>query len=494
MTQLVGLFKDSGGVPIVSGLLRICLDAPLVDISTSPDSTYLQEDAEFGITNGVIPTINLLASNVAQITYEFTLFVNDQQEEFYFADGTRYYGPTHLYTDGYYYTGYQHRTESVLLDRFVRLVPRQIDQFHAIVPNQVTVDYSELVPTRVATDKLPSTIRQLAELLTTNSQYQQALRGGPNPKGDFNPATYYTLDDWVAYDGSSYVYINPISTAGNYPPNATYWQVIANRGGTGTGTAGNDTAYDATGWDGQTDAPSRNAVRDIIEQLARTAQLANYAPISNPVFQGTPQVGVTVPYPDSSARLASTVWVSGNFAPLISPVFSGNPSSPTQSLSDYSNKHATTKWVADYVSAQAAQLGTQVLAQRTTSLTLTSGSYTTIPFDTKQVDPASLYNASTGTFTPAVTGYYKISVNLNLTAGTTFSAIDIAAMAAAVRVASLFYATYSSVTTVVIPASNVVYLTAGVAYTIAVNAAGTGALSVSVASTIVNRLLIERKY
>ena len=60
-------------------------------------------------------------------------------------------------------------------------------------------------------------------------------------KGAYNSATQYEKNDVVTYQGSSYVSLQ--ATKGNVPTNATYWQLIASKGDTGsTGATGNGIA------------------------------------------------------------------------------------------------------------------------------------------------------------------------------------------------------------------------------------------------------------
>jgi hypothetical protein len=53
-----------------------------------------------------------------------------------------------------------------------------------------------------------------------------------NPQGVYNNATTYLIRDSVFLDGTSYVAI--AQTTGNTPPNATYWQVLAAQGASGS--------------------------------------------------------------------------------------------------------------------------------------------------------------------------------------------------------------------------------------------------------------------
>jgi hypothetical protein len=57
------------------------------------------------------------------------------------------------------------------------------------------------------------------------------LAGGLNFLGEYSEATSYTTGDSVSYLGSSYVAIQ--DTTGNLPTNATYWQIVAEKGDQG---------------------------------------------------------------------------------------------------------------------------------------------------------------------------------------------------------------------------------------------------------------------
>lgn len=55
---------------------------------------------------------------------------------------------------------------------------------------------------------------------------------GINPRGAYNAGTAYAIGDSVSYSGSSYVAI--AATTGNLPTNASFWQLLAEKGTTGT--------------------------------------------------------------------------------------------------------------------------------------------------------------------------------------------------------------------------------------------------------------------
>jgi hypothetical protein len=347
-----------------------------------------------------------------------------------------------------------------------------------------------LVPTRVSTDKLPTTIRQLAELLVTTPQYRQELRGGPNPAGTFTPTTFYVQDDQVDYDGSSYVYINAITTRGNYPPNATYWQLVAARGANGTGTSGNNTPYDATTWDGQTDAPSRNAVRDIVETLARSTQLASLAPINNANLTGSPSRSSSPLAGDRSSQLATTQWAGNEFATATNAALTGTPSAPTQATTDVSGKLATTKFVDDYAKARSFSL--LVVAQQTIDQTLVSDAYTQINWNTELLDSQNLLTG--GVFTAPATGWYRFTAGAYVTSTNNYGGLDLSLFSGASRLTSMFsFFGYAAGGAFI--AGKPTTLLLNQAQTINVRAFGgnsTTSPKITVATGIINQLEIER--
>jgi len=171
------------------------------------------------------------------------------------------------------------------------------------------------------------------------------IPSGLVPRGAYDNATDYAVGDSVDYLGSSYVmHVNAAS--GVLPTDTTKWQVLANKGATGStgstgatgstgttgsqGVAGNngtngqgvpvggssgqvlskssatdydttwstpltvsDTAYNATSWNTNTDAPTKNAVRDKIETMD-TAIALNTAKVTYPSADATKVGHITV--------------------------------------------------------------------------------------------------------------------------------------------------------------------------------------------------------
>lgn len=415
MVNIVGKILDSGKTPI-AGELIVTLDAPLVDISDNPDALHVLAPHSFSIVSGVLTGVDIAESQTKNITYHFVVNAIAQQTDYYLPDGTQYTGPVVL-QGGNYYTGTFYDSEtSQRVGQVLTDIRTPVLDFHAIAPNQATVEFASLIPTGISRDTLPTTVRQVAEILTNDPDYVLAIRGGPRFKGIYSSATYYQRDDAVTYGGSSWIYINDTPKVNETPSLVnTNWQILAQKGDPG-GTGGNDTAYNATGWDGATDAPSRNAVRDIIEQLARTTQLSAYALLNSPTFTGNPNT----PTPLSTAtgtEIINASWARSLFALINSPNLTGNPSAPTQSTTDESGKLATTQYVKNKIFDGAA-----FCAQKTTDQTLSTGA-NVLNFNQELIDNKNAFTPSTSTFTAPGDGWYEFTLTCRIerSGGTTIS-------------------------------------------------------------------------
>lgn len=223
MTQILGTLTDSAGTPL-SGELEITLDAPLIDASTTPDTILLPRSKVIAISAGAI-ALNLPQSETSNLTYHFRFNTFAEVIEFYFQNGDSYTGPTHQHSDSQWYTGNSHTSDSLLLSRYVQRIPTQIFDFHTIIPNQSSVEFASLLPTGISTDVLDTSIRRLAQLLTSNADYATALRGGPNFKGIYSISAYYQLGDAVVHGGGAWIYVQATPTTGSVPSsNSTFWQ------------------------------------------------------------------------------------------------------------------------------------------------------------------------------------------------------------------------------------------------------------------------------
>ncbi len=336
MPTIVGIIEDSGGIGI-TGILRVSLDTPMVDTSSTPDGVMTVQARDFAIASGVV-NISLAESQTQNLTYFFQFLTTTSSNSYYFGNGTLYTGPFHFHIDGKWYTGATNTIASVLLFQQINTTTNVAIAFHAIVPNIASVEFAALIPTGITTDVLDSSLRRLAEILTSNVDYVEDLRGGPRWKGVYSAVVFYQSSDTVSYAGSSWLYIN-VNPAVNITPSVvdpTYWQLLAQKGDPG-GTGGTDTAYNSVGWDGATWAPTANAVRDIIELLAR----ANDAALTGNPVAPTQAVG------NNTTRLATTAYVIAEIlSRFASPNFSGIPTiASTPLLPDNGSAIANTNFV-----------------------------------------------------------------------------------------------------------------------------------------------------
>lgn len=175
------------------------------------------------------------------------------------------------------------------------------------------------------------------------------------------------------------------------------------------------------------------ALNDNTTKIANTAfvinQLAGYATLGSPSFTGNPTV-LTQVTSDNSTKIANTAFVQNNlvlYAPIASPTFTGTPTIPgatlgfTQNIGDATSHLATTAFVSfNLLVVLLLSTFTQSIAGTSTYAQLTS-----LPAMT--LDRLTIVNASAGTFTPTVTGYYRILASLlgATSAASTFSFISL---------------------------------------------------------------------
>lgn len=490
MPRIIGLIKDSGNAPL-SGVLEVRLDAYMLDRSSTPDSLLTTEPRAFPIVNGLLD-INLPESETQNQSYFFEFFSEKPVVNYFFTDGSLYSGVVHQHTDGRWYVGDFHETNSRVLIRSESLARVTVFNRRVVIPNVSEIDFVDLLPTGVTSDVLDTSIRRLAQLLTGDLQYVEALRGGPSPKGAWNATTYYHRDDFVTYSGSSWLCLAPLPIV-NIPPNSspTNWACIAEKGEPG-GTGGTATPYNATGWQGQPWAPSAGVLRDVIETLARTSALADLAPKNSPVLTGNPSRNASPLSSDRSTQLATTEWAGNLFAPIVSPVFTGNPSVPTQPITDISGKVASTKFVDDYVKGRT--FGVLVNVQQSSQLNLVGNSWTKVLFPTEITDSFGLF--ANGDFTPTNSGLYRFGCGLFFAADAALSIADISLYqivgGTATRIGVLLYQPISG-TSAILTGSVEINLTAGQTYSIRAFTETSSNPRIAIAAgTTTNWLTIER--
>ncbi len=292
MTLIQGIFKNSGGVALTSGVVRVRLDAPLSDGLTDPDSYLLPIAHEFAIVNGSA-SFDLKESQTRQVSYEFTVLQSFTDHDYYKLNGDFYATnqdlPSHLHTDGKYYSGVSRSAESIPLERVARTRLETVgESFRAIVPNQGQVDFGQLQRTGFATDRLPQTIQQVADLLLAQPTFLLSLINVLVSQGTWNADILYRRGNTVLVGGSSYQCVAPTSI--NQPPltnTPSVWQALALKGDPG-GTGGNNAPFSAA-WSGDLNAPSKNAIHaELTENRATKQEVAALAPRISPALSGLP--------------------------------------------------------------------------------------------------------------------------------------------------------------------------------------------------------------
>lgn len=302
MTLIVGTYRDAGGVALASGVLRVQLDAPLVDLSTTPSSYDFAIARDYPIVNGAAgvqtggsftPGVNIPQSQTSNVSYTFTVLQNFT-DFFYYKPNGEYFGvnenpPTNADATGNYYSGVSRTPESVLLQRVAKTRLETVGQsFQAIVPNLPQVEFSQLRPTGFATDRGPQTARQVGEYLKSDPLFLQSLINILVTQGTWDASILYRRGNLVLVGGSTYQCIADVSI--NNPPASSpnTWRLFAGKGEPG-GTGGNDAVFGGA-WDGDLNAPSKNAVYDEFVRRPTQAQVDAKAAIASPALTGSPTV------------------------------------------------------------------------------------------------------------------------------------------------------------------------------------------------------------
>lgn len=280
MTTITGTFRDSKGIPI-NGFLRVRLDYRV--LSNDSSDVYLPIAATVPLTSGAF-TVDLEPSDLAKVTYLFEVVqvvpANGLEPSF-----------------------------ETVIEAFRAKIPL------SPTPINVTVLMDNTGITQDALDAAQvSIVRRLynSEDFWTRLQQEVFVH-----RGTWTPITLYRRGEVVDFQGSSYLYINDIARNQQQPLildgstvtlNATYWRLLAAKGDVGAGITGNSSPYNAVAWDGQTDAPSRDAVRDIVETLATKTELATKVSANNANLSGLTLSSEPLLTDRSSAAVTSN-WV-----------------------------------------------------------------------------------------------------------------------------------------------------------------------------------------
>ena len=263
MTQITCDIRDSQGLPL-PGFIRVTLSHDLAALGRS----YLVVPSDVPLVNG-LATLDLEPSILQNTSYLFQIY--------------RRIG-TPVYVDTLF------------------------KEFHAIVPDSPTpVPLTDLVPTGVTQAAQDTAIASVTRRLYLAPEFWNGIRNNVfKVLGAYSPTTTYKQGNVVSWNGGTYVYIRDVATEGVSPSDQTHWQQWAAQGATGAGTTGNPAPYDPVGWQGATDAPSRGAVRDVIQTLATQDQLTgiwNNPSLVNPTRNSLANLA------DRSSNVPSTQWV-----------------------------------------------------------------------------------------------------------------------------------------------------------------------------------------
>jgi microcystin-dependent protein len=273
-------FRNSIGAPL-SGYILVGVDSWLMKDTEAQSITNLTGRVEF--VNGACNLL-LETSDADYVTYSF---------EVYYYDAVTTSDPD---------TG-----EPVITTSDFPLIPK----FYARVPASLTpISFNQLAKqSGINRDNLDTAISALVRRLYNEDTFWARLQQNLFvSRGAYDPLAWYSRGDVVNWGGGSYLYYYPDRSQGTLPNITTHWQQIASKGDIGAGTTGNNSPLDA-GWDGQLDAPSRNAVYDALQQYALASTVAGLAPLTSPNFLGTPTRATSPTQSDSSSQIPTTAWV-----------------------------------------------------------------------------------------------------------------------------------------------------------------------------------------
>jgi microcystin-dependent protein len=265
--------SDAAGQPL-NGYVLVQLSKPVVD--SANNKTYLPAIARAELVSGV-GTLTLENSATSKQSYTFQIYQ---------------YGLAQSST--------------------------LIWQFTATVPASLTpIAWSDLITqVGIAEDNNDASLQAVIRKLYYDDSFWVKLQQTFYPRrGNYSPLATYTFGSVVYYQGNLYSSVSQVPIAGQDPISfPSLWQIFSEKGATGAGTTGDDAAYNATAWDGVITAPSKNAVRDVIETLETKAVVATKVSASSPILT-TPSLASSPLASDNSSLIPSTNWVRNLILP-----------------------------------------------------------------------------------------------------------------------------------------------------------------------------------
>lgn len=239
-----------------------------------------------------------------------------------------------------------------------------ITTFRASVPDEAALNFNSLLPTGFTTITIDTSLARIADFLVNDPVRREKLSPGFTSQGDYSNSSTYFLYDLVNYLGASYYWKDLVPGSGILPTDDTKWQLIASKGDSGSGTTGEDFPYDSNTWDGVLAAPSKNVIRDKIEDLSNV-----YAPLNDANLTGTPTTSTPTSL-DNGLSISNTAFIWDALNPLID--YGADPTQPRvldlNSILDNSTKIPNTKWVQDVISDRLGSIKVKDIMFGDTSL------------------------------------------------------------------------------------------------------------------------------
>ncbi len=158
-TKIIGRIYDSGNQPISSGWIEFTADDFIVDGTTTNKTLVIPKPRRFNLT-GESLNIELVNSQYSEATYRIRV-------------GETTGGVDTIYAD-----------------------------FHAMVPYGKVIDISDLTPSKISRESLPSTVFRVAEIIMNSPELSNSLRNIFTFRGNWAANTIYSPFDLVFVPGS----------------------------------------------------------------------------------------------------------------------------------------------------------------------------------------------------------------------------------------------------------------------------------------------------
>jgi hypothetical protein len=475
------------------------------------------------IASGKTATLDIPASNTANVSYRFEVYQNSSVEDFYFQGGDLYASSDPLVAkdlprwqwltgagfNSQWYTGSQVGTtaptsDNKLLTRVSRTAKKYlIDPITAIMPNAVT-DLRTLANSSVTSGNLDAGARRVAELMLNDPALKALLPKGINPRGGYLPASTYFQNDAVTFNGEIWIMLNASPQSAIAPgTNPLVWERYVTKGSPG-GTGAEVVGFNSTSWTAQdttfkSQATARGDALDLFNSISQP-DLSSYATQTYVGGQLTSNNTSQQTANDSRyGRLGSlNTWSARQ-------TFNGGAAVLDRPNGDNGFDAANTRFVQSAISAipTSSVRSLQYRGDRSglTSLDFVPGGNVLIRYGNAAVNVGAQFGdgaAGTGLFTPTATGDYEFSVGFlgtfnGATINTSFR-LQLWNNSAGAETRFLYFAQPYDSGVVGYCANFITSLTSGVSYAIRVLTNSTGSTNRSIPGTSTNHLSIWKLF